>query len=112
MPWRWPGNVRELDNVIARAVVLCRGTTIEERDLPPELADGDRGGVVDDIVDDALPYTEAKRKVVQAFERRYLRAKLKMAGGNISKAAELAGMDRSNFKRLCRTFGVDARDDA
>jgi two-component system response regulator HydG len=108
--WRWPGNVRELDNVIARAVVLCRGTTIEERDLPRELVEGDRAAV-GDVVVDALPYTEAKRKVVEAFERRYLRAKLKAAGGNISKAAELAGMDRSNFKRLCRAFDVDARDD-
>ena len=34
--WRWPGNVRELENVIERAVVLCRGDTITVEDLPPE----------------------------------------------------------------------------
>jgi two-component system response regulator HydG len=110
--WRWPGNVRELDNVVARAVVLCRGATIEERDLPRELTEGDRAvAVVGDVAVDALPYTEAKRRVVEAFEQRYLRAKLKAAAGNISKAAELAGMDRSNFKRLCRAFDVDGHDE-
>jgi DNA-binding NtrC family response regulator len=110
--WRWPGNVRELDNCLARAVVLCRGATIEERDLPRELLAGDRAGAVVDAGVEALPYAEAKRRVVHAFERRYLRAQLHEADGNISRAAARAGLDRSNFKRLCRAFAVDIHDDA
>jgi two-component system response regulator HydG len=109
--WRWPGNVRELDNCLARAVVLTRTATVDVVDLPREFFDGDRGPTsVDDGVE-ALPYAEAKRRVVQAFERRYLRARLKSAGGNISRAAAEAGLDRSNFKRLCRTFDVDIHDE-
>jgi two-component system response regulator HydG len=108
--WSWPGNVRELENCIARAVVLCRGT-IEERDLPRELTGSDRIFAEPDALLDKLPYTEAKRRVVDAFDQRYLKAKLRSASGNITKAAELAGMDRSNFRRLCRAAGVDTHDD-
>jgi DNA-binding NtrC family response regulator len=108
--WSWPGNVRELDNVIARAVVLCRGTAIDERDLPPDLvAIAAPPASPPPMPDDALAtlqYVDAKRRVVTDFERRYLRAQLDAAGGNISRAAALAGLDRSNFKRLCRTFGI------
>jgi hypothetical protein len=43
---------------------------------------------------------------MEAFERRYLTRKLEEAGGSVTKAAELAGLDRSNFRRACRTFSV------
>ena len=106
--YAWPGNIRELDNCVARAVVLARSHRIEEGDLPPEL----RAPLVPvaDAVVEGLPYAEAKRRTIEAFERRYLRAKLKDANGNISRAADAAGMDRSNFKRLCRAFAVDVEE--
>jgi transcriptional regulator of acetoin/glycerol metabolism len=43
--YHWPGNVRELEHAIERAVIVARGTSVETRDLPPEVfqkpADGD-----------------------------------------------------------------------
>ncbi len=103
--WHWPGNIRELENVIVRALVLCRGDRLEEAHLPPDIRAPIVPVNVESLVD-RLPYTEAKRRTVEAFERRYLTLRLKESGGNISRAAEAAGMDRSNFKRLCRTFHV------
>jgi two-component system response regulator HydG len=105
----WKGNVRELDNCVAYSVVLAKGARIEEGDLRPELLTSSTAVTGDPVVE-ALPYAEAKKRTVEAFERRYLRAKLKEASGNISRAADAAGMDRSNFKRLCRSFAVDVDD--
>ncbi|MDP2342774.1 MAG: sigma-54 dependent transcriptional regulator [Deltaproteobacteria bacterium] len=107
----WPGNIRELDNCMARAVAMARTSRIEEGDLHPDLRTP-VAVVVGDPVVEALPYADAKRRTVEAFEKRYLRAKLKDAGGNISRAADAAGMDRSNFKRLCRSFAVDVDEAA
>jgi DNA-binding NtrC family response regulator len=108
--WPWKGNIRELENSLARAVAMCRTSRLEEGDLPPELLDDGTVKVATFTADhklDSLPYTEAKKKAVEAFERRYLKNKLLETNGNISRAAEAAGMDRSNFKRLCRAFAVD-----
>jgi DNA-binding NtrC family response regulator len=52
-------------------------------------------------------YAEAKRQAIGSFERHYLTQQLRLANGNISRAAELAGLDRSNFRRLCRSHGVE-----
>ncbi len=102
----WPGNVRELENAVARAIVLCPGQEIDAAQLPPgiggavPLADVEAAGVAH------LPYAQAKKATLSAFERTYLNAKLKASGGNISQAARDAGMDCSNFKRLLRESGL------
>ena len=87
----WPGNVRELRNWVKRFVVL------EEREIPKSkeaLSEPPAD------VDLSLPYSDAKSRVVQQFERRYLKHVLDAAGGNVSKAARLARMDRMHFHRL------------
>jgi two-component system response regulator HydG len=56
-----------------------------------------------------LPYAEAKRLALRAFERRYLTALLKRSNNNVSSAARAAGVDRSNFRRLLKQFEVDGR---
>ena len=103
--WHWPGNIRELENAIVRGLVLCRGDRLEEQHLPAEIR-VPIAPLTSETIVDRLPYTEAKKRTVESFERRYLTLRLKETSGNISRAAEAAGMDRSNFKRLCRTFHV------
>jgi len=50
----------------------------------------------------ALPYAEAKRRAMLAFDDRYLTEVLAQVGGNLSAAARHAGLDRSNFRRLMK----------
>lgn len=106
--YSWVGNVRELENVIERAVVLTNGDTIFARDLPPRILGEsfylfkEGGG---DLTQ--FSYREAKEKALVAFNRAYLRNLLKQTTGNISYAAEKAGMDRSNFKKLVKKYGID-----
>lgn len=105
--WPWRGNIRELENSLARAVAMARGSRIEENDLPPEMLGVSADAAVGDEGFDLLPFGEAKRRAMESFERRYLKKKLGEHNGNITRAAEASGMDRSNFKRLVRSVVDD-----
>ncbi|MDE2292696.1 MAG: sigma-54-dependent Fis family transcriptional regulator, partial [Elusimicrobia bacterium] len=87
----WPGNVRELHNVLRKAVLLCEGDVLSDRDLPESLVSGaaDRGG--------AQGFNEAKKRCLQTFERRYFEDLLDASKGNVRAAAEAAGLPLSNL---------------
>jgi DNA-binding NtrC family response regulator len=109
---RWVGNVRELENAIERAVVLTSKEVVDMEDLPPGFRDGvkgDAGGDVEVFSLSHLPYAQAKRLAMRAFERRYLSALLEKSGNNVSSAARAAGVDRSNFRRLLKQYEVGGR---
>jgi DNA-binding NtrC family response regulator len=105
----WPGNVRELQNVIEHAVVLLEpGADLKPEDIPfvsdngsdPEL------GVLTDEVDTSESYYEARDRLLARFDRRYLTRVVIRAGGNLSKAARMAKVDRTTFYRLMERHGL------
>jgi DNA-binding NtrC family response regulator len=108
----WPGNVRELQNAIEHAVVLLEpGQEIEPQDIPfgkAELPRAADGGPTQFWTDDLLEqsYHTARDRVVASFERRYLTWLVNRAGGNMSKAARLAGVDRTTLYRLMERHGL------
>ncbi len=107
---RWVGNVRELENCLERAVVLSSGEQIDVSDLPPEIRNSSRaGGEVEVFSLAHLPYAQAKKLAMRAFERRYLTTLLDKSKGNVSCAARAAGVDRSNFRRLLKQYEVGGR---
>jgi DNA-binding NtrC family response regulator len=59
-------------------------------------------------VDLDLPFKDAKDRIVSDFERRYLTALLAWSGGNVSRAARRARMDRMNLHRLVQPYGIPA----
>jgi len=91
----WPGNVRELRNYVERTVVLKEPLPAGTRQTSPP-----------SDVDLRLPFKVAKDAVVDAFERSYIAALLDEAGGNISRAARKAGMDRMYLHRLVQKHGL------
>jgi DNA-binding NtrC family response regulator len=108
--YAWPGNVRELENVIERAVIVTKSDTIAdvERFLTGE---GERARV-----DLALPFREAKARVVEEFERAYITGVLEAHGGKLTAAAKHADMDPKNFSEKVSRYGLrrpsPAEDDA
>src|SRR4051812_36517840 len=99
-PWR--GNVRELQNVIEHLAVLAEPRQeVRPEDVP--FADGEIAtpvvnGVPAGIMNDA--YHLAKDRLVAHFEKEYLARLVARAGGNMSRAARLANIDRTTLYRL------------
>jgi two-component system response regulator HydG len=55
-----------------------------------------------------VPYAEAKRRIVRDFDRAYAQGLLERSKGNVSEAARLAGLDRSNFRRVLRKHETES----
>ena len=102
----WPGNVRELQNVIEHTVVLMDpGEAIQAENIPflsevdaPGLTNGSQPVYPEHL--NERPYHEARDQVLAQFEKTYLTNLVNRAGGNMSKAARLAGVDRTTLYRL------------
>lgn len=108
----WVGNVRELENVVERATVLVQGDTISIRDLPPRVL-GESVYLAEEPMSadlSSFSYQEAKERALWAFNRAYIANLLRQTMGNLSNAAEKAGMDRSNFKKIVKKFNVDVEE--
>ncbi|MBN1609848.1 MAG: sigma 54-interacting transcriptional regulator [Polyangiaceae bacterium] len=95
----WPGNVRELRNYLERCVVL-------EEAMPLHDAGSAEPSPNTPPIDPRVPYSDAKRAVLNDFERRYFEALLKLHDGNVSRAARACGMDRVYLHRLLRRHGL------
>ncbi len=96
----WPGNVRELRNYVERSVVL---QTAKLSMPPPSLAAPAEARSYG--VDVGIPFKVAKEALVDQFERAYIRAALDACGGNMTKAARMAGIDRMYLHRLVQKHG-------
>ncbi len=99
--YNWPGNVRELENMVERLVVFSLSDTIIPEDLPAEVKD-----TVCKKIDSNLSYQEAKKQVLDEFNRNFIVCTLRQTGGNVTKAAEKLKLDRANLQRLMRKYGI------
>ena len=104
----WPGNVRELENAIERAAAVAAGPSITAADLPPETRAGGEGLPGELLA--RLPYREALDVSRDKASRDYLVALMKEFEGNVTKAAERAGVERESLHRLLKRYGVRPED--
>ena len=98
--YRWPGNVRELRNVIERLMIMVPGDTIALSDLA--FLDGGAIAAAEDAGAPALTLHDAREK----FERDYILRALHAQHGNISRTADVLGVERSNLYRKMKAFGI------
>ncbi|SRR6266496_399804 len=112
----WPGNVRELQNVIEHAVVLFEpAAEIHAEHLPFLHTPAPQARRVSPGLEAAsgsdVSYYSARNQLLANFEREFLTRLIAHAGGNVSKAARRAGIDRTTFYRLMQRHGLQ-RDGA
>lgn len=98
----WPGNVRELKNLMERIVIMYPQVRIDARHIP--LPAGRRAA--ERIQERPVSLQEVR----QEAERRYILKKLEETGGNITRTAELLGLERSNLYKKMRALGILARE--
>jgi two-component system response regulator GlrR len=103
----WPGNVRELRNAVERAVLM------QDPELWQEVTSGgdDAGGgpiagVGSYQFDEALSFRIAKERVMSHWERWYVAELVRRNGGNLSRAARAARMDRTHLRELVLRYQV------
>ncbi|NCG21864.1 MAG: FHA domain-containing protein [Rhodobacterales bacterium] len=110
--YHWPGNVRELRNTLYRAIPFSEGDLIDLQSLPDALRDRDgtpgspSTGTTLDLPEAGLGYHDAKERLIEGFERRYLEDLLGRCAGNLSKAAREAGVDRKTVARMLKRHGI------
>jgi len=108
LSYSWPGNVRELKNFTERMLIMYPGQTIDEQRLPLEIRDAEQhenpwssGSAADD--DEVADFKQARAE----FEKNFLERKLAECEGNVSKLAEVVGLERSYLHRKLKAYGIN-----
>jgi len=108
--YHWPGNVRELRNIVERLAILCEQDRIEPHDLPAEIRQAPVRPVATQLPTTWDEFKKLKHQIrdaaVQQLERRFLTEALQRCDGNVSRAAEEIGIQRTNLHALMRKYGL------
>ena len=99
----WPGNVRELRNAVSRALSLGGGG-VAHGGAAAEIAES--GALAGAAIDLSEPLLIGRERVADAYEKAYITATLAQTGGNVSKAAELARVNRKLIQRAMKRLGL------
>lgn len=107
----WPGNVRELENAVERALAVTDEKRVPLEALPDEVVAGPdspapspTSGAGSSLVQ--LTYRKALEVSRDRASREYLEELLRQFGGNVTRAAQHAGMERESLHRLVRRYGL------
>jgi two-component system nitrogen regulation response regulator NtrX len=103
--YRWPGNVRELRNLIERLVIMVQGDRIEPRHLPSNLH---HPHARTNLTRPSAGGFSSLREARAAYERDYILRKLEENQGNVSRTAEVLGLERSHLYRKMKSLGITA----
>ena len=98
----WPGNVRELRNLVERVLILNpRVLRIERKHLPP---------LTQRTSPHATEQFSSLQEARDSYERDFIHKKLEEARNNVSRAAELLGLERSHLYRKMKALGISLRE--
>lgn len=98
--YSWPGNVRELFHVVEAYAAIGQLPALRKRPL------SSLNQVLQDYLDVTQPYEALKQHVLDVFQLAYLKQLMVHHGGNVSKAAAVAGLERSYLNKLVNQHGL------
>lgn len=101
--YAWPGNVRELKNLMERIVIMNPQVRIDARHIPLNPA---RRAVYERPID----HFTSLAQVRETAERDYILKKLEETRGNVTRTAELLGLERSNLYRKMKSLGIAPKE--
>ncbi|MFZ5896190.1 MAG: sigma-54-dependent transcriptional regulator [Myxococcota bacterium] len=90
--YSWPGNIRELRNVLERAVLFCKGGSIDRATLGFDRA--------------LLPENSTEDQTLDDAERRHITSVLRLAGGRVDDAARVLALSRSSLYAKLKKYGI------
>jgi DNA-binding NtrC family response regulator len=98
----WPGNVRELRNTVERAFLMQDIDLWHEIEMPSSTDTAYQ-------FDEALSFRASKERATSQWERWYVEQLFQRSGGNLSKAARAAHMDRTHLRELLRKYQLEKK---
>ncbi|RMF57799.1 MAG: sigma-54-dependent Fis family transcriptional regulator, partial [Calditrichaeota bacterium] len=98
--YHWPGNVRELQNLVERLLIFAEGDEIRVTDLPDFLLQPTFR------VSEIKPGSKTLAEIRDEAERAYIQRCLEICEGNVSKAAQLLGVERTNLHKKMKALGL------
>jgi DNA-binding NtrC family response regulator len=105
--YAWPGNIRELRNAVERGIALASGHEITPADLPKSLTTTSERVSVPAASE---PASDPRGQSLQDAELEYLKSILTINKGNVSRAAEQAGMTRQGLHKRLKKAGLNPGD--
>ena len=110
----WPGNVRELKNLMERLCIMVSSKVIDVEDLPSYITSStkklykDLGTFVD--LESSKDNVYSLKQAREDFEKNFILTKLQENDWNVTKTAELIGIDRSSLHKKLKSYGLDLKD--
>ncbi len=115
----WKGNVRQLKNVLESAMVMSNGDVLQLNDFAPDslmpssdnAAAGSSAALAVDPLFASLLKESDFRKAKQQFEVAYIKAQLRINGGNVTRTAAAIGLHRQSLQQKLRELGIEVERD-
>ena len=97
----WPGNIRELQNMVERLVIMTSGNSITEKELPHYFFESQKIVSAGDLESLTL------KAFRENTDREYIKSTLQQCQGNVSEAARILGVERTNLHKKMKSLGID-----
>jgi len=105
LQYDYPGNVRELENIIERAVVLCRGEILSVQDLPLNLREGKL-----EMIPGQLKEGNSLPETIESLERQLILSALERSGGVQTRAAEDLGIKERVLRYKMKKYKIAEKE--